>query len=147
MTTKNINWHFTNPFIIDITVTAEDIDSLGHANNVVYLKWMEKVAWANSKFKGIDLEKFRELDRAMVATHHEMDYFAPSFINEELQVATWIVQNDGRVKIERCYQIVRVADGVTLLRGRSTWVCVSYLTGRAKKMPDEFIRAYAVTVI
>ena len=32
-----MNWELPGPFVIDIEVTAEDIDGLGHANNAVYV--------------------------------------------------------------------------------------------------------------
>ena len=132
--------------MIEIEVDESEIDGLGHANNVVYLKWMERVAWAHSISMGLDLEKYRELDRAMVSKRHEMEYFAPCFLGERLIAATWIISNDCKIKMERRYQIIRESDGVTLLKGLSQWVCVSYSTGKPRRMPEPFLVGYATTV-
>lgn len=50
-----MNWELPAPFVIDIEVTAEDIDGLGHANNAVYVSWLERCAWRHSQFLGLDL--------------------------------------------------------------------------------------------
>jgi len=60
-----MNWELPGPFVIDIEVTAEDIDGLGHANNAVYVSWLERCAWRHSQFLGLDLVEYRRLDRAM----------------------------------------------------------------------------------
>ncbi len=33
-----------NVFTLTITVSSEDIDNLDHVNNLVYVKWMDKIA-------------------------------------------------------------------------------------------------------
>ena len=58
---------------------------------------------------------------------------------------TWIVDNDQRISITRRYQIVRESDGVTLLRGRTKWVCVALDSGKPRRMPPEFLTGYRPT--
>ena len=60
-----MKWDLSNPFVIDIQVAADDIDGLGHANNAVYVSWLERCAWRHSQFLGLDLAEYRRLDRAM----------------------------------------------------------------------------------
>ena len=38
-------WDLENPYTLDIKVQPEDIDGLGHANNTVYVTWLERCAW------------------------------------------------------------------------------------------------------
>jgi hypothetical protein len=44
-----MGWDRATPFIIDLQVGAEDIDGLGHANNAVYVTWLERCAWRHSQ--------------------------------------------------------------------------------------------------
>ncbi|WP_231883897.1 thioesterase family protein, partial [Alcanivorax sp. HI0044] len=62
-----------------------------------------------------------------------------------LKIGTWIVHNDERISITRRYQIVRESDGLTLLRGRTRWVCVALDSGKPRRMPPEFLKGYQIT--
>lgn len=69
-----MGWDLATPFIIDLQVAPEDIDGLGHANNAVYVSWLERCAWRHSQRLGLDLTEYRRLDRAMAVVRHEIDY-------------------------------------------------------------------------
>ena len=139
-------WDLNNPFVIDIEVTADDIDGLGHANNAVYVSWLERCAWRHSQFLGLDLTEYRRLDRAMAVLRHEIDYLASSYEEQQLQMATWIVESDQRLKMDRCFQLIRPEDGVTLLRAKTTFVCIELSSGKPKRMPREFVDGYGVAL-
>ena len=138
-------WDLPGPWVLEMTVPDSAIDVLGHANNCEYLRWLENIAWAHSQHLGLGIEQYRAFNRAMVARTTELEYLAATYAGEKLQIGTWIVDNDGRLSIVRRYQILRPADGVTLLRGRTRWVCVALDTGRPKRFPPEYVQAYAVT--
>jgi acyl-CoA thioester hydrolase len=135
-------WDLATPFVIDLAVGAEDIDGLGHANNAVYVTWLERCAWRHSQQLGLDLTEYRRLDRAMAVVRHEIDYLASAYENDELELATWIVDWDRKLKMTRRFQLRRPADGVTLLRAQTTFVCIELSSGRPKRMPVEFIDGY-----
>ncbi|WP_434681065.1 acyl-CoA thioesterase [Pseudomonas sp. R1-18] len=135
-------WDLATPFVIDLVVGAEDIDGLGHANNAVYVTWLERCAWRHSQQLGLDLTEYRRLDRAMAVVRHEIDYLASAYENDELELATWIVDWDRKLKMSRRFQLRRPADGATLLRAQTTFVCIELSTGRPKRMPAEFIDGY-----
>jgi acyl-CoA thioester hydrolase len=137
-----MNWDMPNPFVIDIKVVADDIDGLGHANNAVYVSWLERCAWRHSQNLGLDLAEYRRLDRAMAVLRHEIDYLAAAYEDQELQMATWIVESDHRLKMDRRFQLVRPEDGSTLLRARTTFVCIELSSGKPKRMPEEFVEGY-----
>jgi acyl-CoA thioesterase FadM len=48
------------------------------------------------------------------------------------------VLNDGRLRIERRFQICRRSDGQTLVRALVHYVCIDLQTGKPKRMPTEF---------
>ena len=118
-----MGWDRATPFIIDLQVGAEDIDGLGHANNAVYVTWLERCAWRHSQRLGLDLVEYRRLDRAMAVVRHEIDYLAAAYEDDELQLATWIVDWDQRLKMTRHFQLIRPSDNTTLA-ARADHVCL-----------------------
>ncbi len=137
-----MSWTLPDPFVIDIVVQPEDIDGLGHANNAVYVSWLERCAWRHSQSLGLDLAEYRRLDRAMAVVRHEVDYLASAYEGDQLQLATWIVESDQRLKMTRHFQLRRPADDLTLLRAQTTFVCIELSTGKPKRMPVEFVEGY-----
>lgn len=140
--TAELRWEVANPFVEPVIVRAEDTDVMGHTNNVVYLGWLERVAWHHSQALGMTIERYHELNAGCVARRHEIDYLAATFAGEQLIVGTWIEENDGRLSMWRAYQIIRPSDGRTVLRGRTHWVCIDMKTGKPRRQPPEFIEAY-----
>jgi len=67
-------WDHPRPHTLRTQVAAQDIDGLNHTNNAVYVNWCEQVAWSHSVELGLDLERYRTLDRAMAITRAEYDY-------------------------------------------------------------------------
>lgn len=140
-------WDHPTPFLLEIRVNAEDIDGLNHTNNTVYVKWCEQVAWAHSVSLGLDLERYRALNRAMVITHSEYDYLAASREGEDITVATWITDWDRKLTMHRRFQVIRPEDGVTLLRAGMRFACIDIATGRPKRIPQEFLDGYGPAVL
>lgn len=142
MTADQLPWDVSQAFNMAITVTQSDCDRFGHTNNAVYLQWLERVAWAHSEALGFGFERYREIGAGCVVRRHELDYLGASFVGEELQAGTWVAENDGRLTMWRGYQIIRVADRKTLLRGRTQFVCIDLASGRPRRQPPEFVSAY-----
>ena len=142
-----MKWDRPDPFTLDISVQSDDIDGLGHANNAVYVSWLERCAWRHSQRLGLDLAEYRRLDRAMAVVRHEIDYLASAYEDEQLVMGTWIVEWDRKLKMDRCFQLIRPADGMTLLRARTTFVCIELSSGRPRRMPSEFLEGYGQAVL
>ncbi|MDT0635621.1 thioesterase family protein [Spectribacter hydrogenoxidans] len=143
---NHLGWDFPAPFTLDITVQPGDIDALQHVNNVTYLGWLEAVSWAHSKSLDLDWDTYERLGVACVVRRHELDYLAPTHLGDELVAATWVSRNDGRLSLWRRFQIIRPADGVTVLRGHSHFVSVRLDNGRPCRMPKEFSEGYRVMI-
>ncbi len=135
-------WDVLQPHIMSLRVGPEHIDVLGHVNNCEYLKWMEDVAWDHCQHLNMTYEKWQELGYAWVARHTEIDYFLPAFENEELLAATWVSENDKKVSMKRSYEIKRASDGKTLIRGFTKWICINLKSGKAARMPKEFVDGF-----
>lgn len=147
MSSTEIHWDYNEPFTIDAVVCPDDIDGLEHTNNLVYVKWCEQAAWAHSVSLGLDLDAYRNLDRAMAITHSEYHYQQASQQGDQVVVATWIVNWDGKLTMQRRFQVIRVSDGVTLLRGGMRFVCIEISSGRPRRLPKEFIEVYGAAVL
>lgn len=141
------NWDYPGPFTLNRRVCADDIDGLEHTNNTVYVKWCEQVAWAHSVSLGLDLDVYRQMDRAMAITYSDYHYLQASREGDEIIAATWIVNWDKRLTMQRRFQIIRVSDGVTLLRGGMRFACIEISSGRPRRLPREFIDGYGVAVL
>ncbi len=135
-------WDYPTPFMQTITPQPDDIDGLNHTNNAVYVRWCEQAGWAHSRRLGLNLDDYRRLDRAMAIRRAEYDYLLPTVVGERLTLATWLVGGDRKLTMGRHFQLVRDDDGSTVLRGRWDLVCIEISSGRARRMPAEFLDAY-----
>ena len=140
-------WDYPDPHVLHTRVQATDIDGLNHTNNTVYVKWCEQVAWSHSVALGLDLKRYRELDRAMAITRSEYDYLQSSRDGDEVAVATWIVEWDRKLTMARRFQVIRIADKVTLLRASMRFACIELSSGRPRRLPGEFISGYGPAVL
>ncbi len=142
-----MTWDRPQPFTLAASPRPEDIDGLNHTNNAVYLQWCEKVAWAHSHSLGLSLADYRQLDRAMAIRHAQYDYLLPTVLGDELLLGTWLVASDGALTMRRAFQILRVRDGATVLRGHWDLVCIELSSGRPRRMPPAFCSAYLAAVV
>lgn len=137
-----MTWDHPHPFTLAVRPGPADIDGLGHTNNAVYVQWCERIGWAHSEALGLSLADYHRLDRAMAIQRGEYDYLLPTFEGEALTLATWLMPGDGKLRMERCFQLQRSSDGSTVLRGRWQLVCIAISSGAPKRMPPEFVQAY-----
>lgn len=138
-----MSWDYPNPYILSLRATAADIDEFDHVNNAVYVQWMEACAWQHSISLGLGFAEYQALDRGMAVLRHEIDYLASAYEDEALEMATWIAYTEPRLTMDRYFQLRRVADDVTLLRAKTTFVCIELSSGRPKRMPAEFVQGYS----
>jgi acyl-CoA thioester hydrolase len=107
----------TDVFEIPIAVREEDIDQLGHVNNVVYLRWVQEAATAHWNVLASDEERARLL---WVVIRHEIDYKRAAMLGDSIVARTWVGLAEG-LAFERHTEIVRSADGKLLARARTLW--------------------------
>ena len=140
-------WDYSHPFTLPAQPQAKDIDGLNHTNNAVYVQWCERTAWAHSESLGLSLSDYQRLDRAMAIRRSEYDYLLPTTLHEELTLGTWLLASDGKLTMQRRFQLIRNADQVTVLRGRWDLVCIELSSGRARRMPPEFCQVYLAAMV
>jgi acyl-CoA thioester hydrolase len=138
-------WDLPTPFTLDVTVQDQHIDLMRHTNNVVYLQWLEDVAWAHSVALGLGPAEYEALGHGMVVRQHELNYLQPTLLGERLTLATWLVHVD-KLTLRRHYQFVRSEDGATVFKGKTQYVCVDIAQGRVRRMPQRFFDTYSAAV-
>ena len=127
------------PFELHIRIKPNDIDALGHVNNVVYLSWVQDVAIAHWAFLTTPEHRKRF---AWVALRHEIDYVAPTVLNEAVLARTWTGIACG-LRFARHTEIIRVKDGATLANAVTQWCPLNRATGRPTRLPTEIAAFFA----
>lgn len=123
-------------YSLEITVSPEHIDNLGHVNNAVYLEWVLMMAGKHwfATAGAEDREKYRWIVR-----RHEIDYLKPAFLNEKLITTTW-VEDMGGVQSQRRVQIKRGND--VIMNALTRWVLIEAQSGRLTRIPEKLTRLY-----
>lgn len=134
-----IEWDLPGPFTMDLTVHETDVDRLGHANNVVYVRWLEDISWAHIESLGMTWDLQLDVGKAMAITRTEIDYLGSANAGEELVMGTWLVDFDGRFRSARRFQLVRRQDGRTIARAISRHACIDLKTQRPTRIPKVII--------
>jgi acyl-CoA thioester hydrolase len=125
------------------TVADDEIDGQGHANNVVYVAWMQAAAIAHSASLGWTAERYRQLGKGWVARQHKIDYLQPAYLGDELIVETEVLEMK-KVTSRRHYRILRRSDGQLLARAETHWAFVDYATGKPTRIPAEIAGAFPI---
>jgi acyl-CoA thioester hydrolase len=117
-------------FELPVVVAPEDIDGLGHVNNVVYLRWMQQAAGAHWEAATTPEQRMAV---SWVVIRHEIDYKAPAFAGERLVVRTRVGEATAATW-ERLSEVRRVEGDALLARCRSVYVPLDPATGRPRRL-------------
>jgi acyl-CoA thioester hydrolase len=128
-------------FRLDLSVVDEDIDVLGHASNIAFVRWIQDVAIAHSSAVGLGLEAYHRLGAVFVVVRHEIDYLRPALRGDALEARTWI-SSVMAAKCQRSTELVRKTDGQVLARGLTTWGFIEMASGRPRRIPEEVRAAF-----
>jgi len=124
------------------TVTAEDIDELGHAGNFHYIKWMQHAAVAHSSANGWPAEKYNLLGAGWVVRSHKITYLKPAFVGNSLVIRTWVANMKPATSLRK-YEILD-AGGTLLARAETDWAFVNYEKQRPVRIPAEVAGCFEV---
>jgi acyl-CoA thioester hydrolase len=120
-------------FELAIQVRDENIDRMGHVNNVVYLRWVQEAATAHWNVLASAEEQARLL---WMVVRHEIDYKRAAMPGDSIVARTWVGQADG-LAFERHTEIVRAGDDKMLARARTLWCPVDAKSLRPMEPGDE----------
>ena len=122
------------PFLFAVAVAPADIDDLGHASNLVYLRWVQEAARAHSTACGLGREDYLARGEAFVVRRHEIDYLRPAFAGDQLTVETRVAEM-GRASSLRKTRILRGAE--VLATAATDWAYIDLGRGRAIRIPED----------
>ncbi len=125
------------------TVAEDDLDQLGHANNISYLKWMQSAAVDHSSAQGWTAEAYVALGCGWVVRSHFIEYLAPAMLGDTLVVRTWVADL-GKVTSRRRFHILQSPGMKVLAKAETNWAFISYSTGAPKRIPAEIAQAFEV---
>ena len=124
------------PFLFAALVGPADIDALGHASNLVYLRWVQEAALAHSTAVGLDEAAYRARGEAWVVRRHEIDYLLPALEGDRLRIETRVATMSAASSVRKT-RILRERDGAVLCRAATDWVYVSLARGRPVRVPEQ----------
>lgn len=130
-----------NAFSHRFSVPESDIDDLGHASNVAWVRWLQDAATAHSLSIGLGLDEYKKLGVLWVVRRHDIEYLGSAFANEALEALTWVDSMKGATSLRRTL-FRRASDGVELCRSATTWVLLSIPSGRPTRVPKELLARY-----
>lgn len=125
------------------TVRPDEIDRLGHANNLVYLRWMLDAAVAHSAAQGWDSAAYERLGSVFVVRSHTIEYLRPAFEGEEIAVRTWVA-SFRRASSVRRYEMIRASDERTLATAATEWAFVDLTTRLPTRIHPTVIEAFEI---
>jgi acyl-CoA thioester hydrolase len=137
---------------IVIDVQDADIDGLGHASNIAYVRWIQDVAIAHSNAVGLDFAAYQKIGGVFFVRRHEIDYLRPVLRGDRLEVRTWI-DSAMAAKCKRATEIVRhlatgpqTADqsGIVVAQSMTTWGYVEIASSRPVRIPEEIRIAFGM---
>jgi acyl-CoA thioester hydrolase len=121
---------------IPILVGPEDIDDLGHVNNVAYLRWVQQVAEAHWAVLAQSLPADQVRAIMWVVRRHEVDYLKQAFAGERVEATTW-VSSCTRTTCDRATEIRRAAGRELVARALSTYCVLDAGSGRLLRVSAE----------
>ncbi|AQS93439.1 thioesterase [Polaribacter sp. BM10] len=121
-------------FELNITVTSNDIDDLNHVNNVVYVKWMDKVAFEHWAY----LTRNNPLpEYVWVVIKHEIEYLKQAVIGDVITVKTWVGETKG-FKSERLMEFYK--NNILLVKAKTVWGMLDAISYKPSRIRENVLK-------
>jgi acyl-CoA thioester hydrolase len=128
------------PYELPIDVQPEDIDELGHVNNVTYLRWVQEAATAHWRAVAAPADQEQLY---WVVVRHEIDYLHPAMPGDRIVARTW-VGAATRIKFDRHTELLRERDRKPLARARTVWCPIDARTGKPTTVSAEVRAVFSI---
>jgi acyl-CoA thioester hydrolase len=113
-------------------VRPEEIDGLGHVNNVVYLAWIQDAAtdhWTSVA------SPEQVAQTVWVVVRHEIDYERPAHAGDDIVVRTWVGEATSTTW-DRHTEIYRKRDDQLLARAKSVYCPLNARSMRPRRLNE-----------
>ena len=122
-------------------VRNDEIDGIGHVNNLAYLRWLQSAAVEHSTAQGWSAAAYHQLGQGWVVRSHFIEYLLPAFADDQIVVRTWVAEMK-RVTSLRRYQVVRAQDGKLLATAATNWAFVNFASHQLCRVPPEIMNSF-----
>lgn len=127
-----------HPFrhMVDVQIRFNDLDMLGHVNNGVYLNYFDlgKTGYFIDVSTGVvDWNSIN-----IVVVNLNVDFFAPTFINEHVAVLTQVV-SIGQKSLKMEQRLVNVDTGQVKSIARTVMAGIDLCTGQSQPIDGKWI--------
>lgn len=124
------------PHRISLSVEEADIDELGHASNLSFLRWVLEAAVAHTTAAGLSPQDYRRRGQSFVVRRHALEYLRSVYAGDELVVETRVVAM-RTASSERETIILHAKSGAQVAHARSLWAFVDLAAGRPVRIPAD----------
>lgn len=131
------------PHRISISVKEADIDELGHASNLSFLRWVLEAAVAHTTAAGLSPHDYRRRGQSFVVRRHTLEYLRSVYAGDELVVETRVVAL-RTASSERETLILHARDGAHVAHAKSLWAFVDLAAGRPIRIPADVRARFTV---
>ena len=129
------------PFVHEVEVVEADIDNLGHASNLVYLRWVQEAALAHSTALGFSEQVYLARGEVWVVRKHEIEYLRAAVKGDRLRIGTRVVSMKAANSVRR----TEIFRGTELIcRAATDWVYVELARGRPLRIPADLRSVFPV---
>lgn len=125
-----------------LRVRSCDVDSFGHVNNSVYLKYCEGARNDYMLDRGLTFADFQSWNAGPVLTSALLNFRAPAVTDDELDVQGYLLV-DSRIRFHIDHRIVRTRDEALVCEAKLDFAFVDLTTGRPCRIPEAFRAAFA----
>jgi acyl-CoA thioester hydrolase len=122
------------PFVHEVEVVDADIDNLGHASNLVYLRWVQDAALAHSTALGFPERAYLSRGEAWVVRRHAIEYLRPAVLRDRLRIETRVATMKAANSLRKT-EIFRGAE--LICRAETEWVYFDLKRARPLRVPDD----------
>ena len=121
-------------FTLKRTVIEKEIDALNHVNNIVYLEWIQDIAY---KHWNVLTKNNPQTKYVWYTIRHEIDYLKQAVLGDEITVKTWVGETKG-VKSVRHVAIYKEA--VLLAKSATTYCLLNTETKRPTRITESILK-------
>jgi len=117
-------------------VKLHDIDALNHVNNIVYLQWVQEIAYMH--WDTLAPAAIKDIYVWMVL-RHEIDYLNQAYVNDTITIYTWIDETQG-VKSTRIVHIY--CEDKLLTKSKSTFCLLDKQTLKPRRIDKDILELF-----
>ena len=124
----------SNVFTYQHVVTKNEIDTLNHVNNVVYVQWIQDISTKHWN----DLTKnSSDLNFVWVVTRHEIDYKGQALLGDTITFKTWVGETKGVTSV-RHVEILKGTD--IIVKATTVWCMLHAETLKPARITESVLK-------